>query len=76
MTNLESQVLELKDEVARLREDIKQLIVTCSRMDHHISFVDNVYSIVQKPLEFIINSFWGQSKASLPQSHCNRIVKI
>ena len=52
---LKNEISDLKLEVSKLRDDIKQLIVTCGRMDNHISFVDGVYLTVRKPLEFIVN---------------------
>ena len=66
--DLKNEVSNLKDEVSKLREDIQQLIITCGRMDNHISFVDGVYSTVRKPLEFIVNRLPFQSRSqSLPE---------
>lgn len=50
---MEQEIQELKEEVKLLREDINKLITICSRMDNHITFVDNVYDSVRIPVQSI-----------------------
>ena len=65
------EIKELKQEISSLKEDIKKLIKICSRMDDHISFVNQTYSVVRKPLSAIINIFnrsiYYENDTSLPQ---------
>jgi hypothetical protein len=62
---MEQELAALKEEVRLLREDVQRLVVICSRMDNHITFVDNVYEQVRHPVQTILTKF--QSSVTMPQ---------
>lgn len=44
---------------------------SCSEMDNHINFVNNVYSTVRTPLDFILNQvgrIQGRQPLALPEN--------
>jgi len=40
-------------EIAGLKEDIADLKRICSRMDNHITFVENTYHTLRTPIDYI-----------------------
>ena len=62
---------DLQREIAALREDVRELHRICGRMDDHITFVNNTYSAVRRPTNWVlsrINSMMGiGGSAPLPQ---------
>ena len=62
---------ELKGEILEMREEIKKLIQVCSRMDGHISFVNETYNVVRRPLSAIVSmvskTITNDTDSSLPQ---------
>ncbi len=60
---------KLETEIKNLRKDIQNLTVVCSRMNTHIDFVENVYSTVRIPANYLKNkveTLMGVNKPSLP----------
>lgn len=60
---------KLETEIKGLRKDIQNLTTVCSRMNQHINFVENVYSTVRIPANYVKNkveSLMGINKPSLP----------
>lgn len=53
--DIKQDIQEIKNEILILHQKIDQLIITCKRMDNHISNVETVYDSVRKPLSFIRN---------------------
>jgi len=41
-----------------LVHEVNELKKTCSRMDNHISFVENTYNIIRHPLNWFINKWY------------------
>ena len=42
-----------------LFQEVKDLKQTCSRMNNHISFVENTYNIIRHPLNWVVNKWYG-----------------
>ena len=61
--DLKNEVSDLKLEVSKLREDIQQLIITCGRMDNHISFVESVWTVVKNPFSQALQFYYGDNKS-------------
>lgn len=53
LESLYKKIEILESEVADLKVLINKLIKTCERMDSHISFVENTYDTLRKPLDFV-----------------------
>jgi hypothetical protein len=74
MTNIESEIRNLRQEVATLTLCVKELSdlvkATHGKMDGHIDFVENVYTSVRHPLNFIkkrIDYLTGKTQIELPE---------
>ena len=50
-----------------------QVVQECEKMGNHITFVENVYTIVKTPLEYIFGYF---NKTALPDIHMEAIPDI
>ncbi len=48
------ELKNLREEVKLLRSEIKE---PCDRMNTHISFVENIYSTIKKPISRILGIF-------------------
>jgi len=59
MEDIQDELKILRKEVKDLREDIRHLIITCGRMDSHISFVDTVYDRIRNPMQTILGGFYS-----------------
>lgn len=69
---------KLEKEIQALRKDIQRLTVVCSRMNTHIDFVEDIYSTVRIPANYVkntIESLMGINKSPLllPSSEENKI---
>lgn len=53
LESLYKKIEILEGEVYDLKVLINKLIKTCERMDNHISFVENTYDTLRKPLDFV-----------------------
>ena len=53
LESLHKKMEILEGEVSDLKVLINKLIKTCERMDNHISFVENTYDTLRKPLDFV-----------------------
>lgn len=53
LESLYKKIEILESEVYDLKVLINKLIKTCERMDNHISFVENTYDTLRKPLDFV-----------------------
>lgn len=59
---------KLEKEIQALRKDIQRLTVVCSRMNTHIDFVEDTYSKVRAPANYVknkIESLMGINKSPL-----------
>ena len=73
MTQL-NQLTQQMDQLTKTVEAINQktdlliarldpLTASCTRMDTHINFVDNVYSTVRRPLDIVLGLVGGSSSS-------------
>ena len=46
----------INDRLDKMEEKIKQMKKSCTSMDNHIGFVENVYSTLKSPLDYIANA--------------------
>lgn len=49
----------------KIENDIDIIKKSCTHMDNHINFVDNVYDNVKKPLFSVLNTITGYSTNKL-----------
>jgi predicted nuclease with TOPRIM domain len=66
----EDQILlkldSIEEKLDRIEEKLKKNTEDCEKMSEHIDFVENVYSTLKSPLEFIRWKL-GYSQENLPQ---------
>ena len=48
-----SELIEIKKELREIKEILKTLQQSSTRMDTHINFIEGVYSSLKKTLDFI-----------------------
>ena len=60
--NIKTEIRSIKSEIKEIRlciesinDRIQNITGSCNNMDRHISFIDEVYSTIRKPMEFIFN---------------------
>jgi vacuolar-type H+-ATPase subunit D/Vma8 len=66
---MEQRLQKLETEIKALRKDIQKLTTVCSRMNTHIDFVEDVYSTVRAPANYVknkIETLMGVDKPPLP----------
>lgn len=56
ISEIKQEVLKIRQELIELKELVRQLLITCSRMDEHISFVNKTYNTVRKPFALVLNT--------------------
>jgi len=62
MRDIKNDIEKIKGEISVLKGGIGDVQNTCENMDRHIGFVENVYTQVKRPLEFIKGKFEYFSK--------------
>ena len=61
---MEERIEKLEQKIDKLTEIVNnQVVGECKKMSDHITFVENVYSTVKSPLEYICSYF---TTTSLP----------
>ena len=57
MSNQEilDELRNIRKEIKMLSDKIEKLDKSCSRMDNHINFVENIYDILRTPLNVVSN---------------------
>ena len=50
---IKNELKDIKDTLSVLIKTIETLTTTCSRMDDHINFVENTYSTLKAPLDYM-----------------------
>jgi hypothetical protein len=62
LEQLKHDVNELKLEMSKIHDDLKEILLetkkireSCTKMDCHIGFVENVYDKLRYPLDFLKN---------------------
>lgn len=63
MDTIITEISEIKESLNDLHKKIDQLLEDQRKINHHVDFVEDVYSTVQKPLNYICNKFSGTHKA-------------
>ena len=70
---MEEEIINLKQEIVELREIINTLIIkidklsgSAERMDTHIDFVEQTYTVLRTPIDYIRRQF-DSSGSSLPK---------
>lgn len=62
MTNDLNKLIEqnnkLIEQNAQLIKEVNELKISCGRMDDHITFVENTYSILRSPLNWFIRKWY------------------
>lgn len=61
LSELKSQIEELTKKINVLITDVKDIKNSCSHMDEHITFVEDTYSSVRHPLNYIFSKISGQT---------------
>jgi uncharacterized coiled-coil DUF342 family protein len=62
INELRNEISQLRNEVSLLISEVKSLKNACSRMDGHITFVENVYDKVRHPINTVLNYVQGQEE--------------
>ena len=57
MENNEDRLTRIENSIELLRMDIVKLQQICSRMDSHITFVEETYDTLKNPIRVIKNMF-------------------
>ena len=63
--------MRVLSELKEIRQEIRDLKKTCSKMDNHVEFVESVYETVRAPVSWILSKVPGRS--SLMLSHLSRV---
>ena len=66
MIKMNNEILEIKQSLKELHLKIDLLLENQRKMNNHVDFVENVYTTVQRPLNFICNRFNGNKTTTLP----------
>lgn len=64
LKNIKDDIKEIKKSISELKEAIETLNETCSRMNNHITFVEDTYETLKTPLNFIKNKVESLSVGS------------
>jgi peptidoglycan hydrolase CwlO-like protein len=66
IANLQTEVAELRKQVELLTAAVEKLTGTTQRMDDHIDFVEQTYTSLRSPLDYIRQRFWSGTQ-ELPE---------
>ena len=69
MDELKSEIAELKEKIDLLTIAVEKLTGTTERMDTHIDFVEQTYSTLRTPLDFVRRQFTKTVEALPPPPH-------
>jgi len=64
MTDIQNELKEINKRFANIEKKLANIEKICIRMDKHISFIDNVYDSVEKPLIYVKNTIENLLKIS------------
>lgn len=59
MEDLKVEITSLREDVKLLTEQVQKLTQSCSRMDNHITFVEQIYKTVRKPADYML-AYWNK----------------
>lgn len=60
-----NDIADIKSELVQIKQNMQQLLTICNRMNNHISFIEQVYMIVQLPFKKIM-SYFTKDQPNLP----------
>jgi predicted nuclease with TOPRIM domain len=69
MNDIKNDLNEIKTNLRELTEAVKSLEQQCSRMNNHINFIEETYSSLRTPLDFLlqkVNYITGSNVPVLP----------
>lgn len=64
---MEEEIVQINKKLDRILEILENQNQTCKKLDKHIDFVEDTYSIVREPLNFVydkVNRLMGNNKES------------
>lgn len=50
---------KLIEQNTQLIKEVNELKITCGRMDNHITFIENTYTILRSPLNWFVAKWYG-----------------
>ena len=59
MDHVESHLERIEAALSRIEERLDRLERSCTNMDEHIGFVENVYGVVRRPLSLLTQRCFG-----------------
>ena len=66
MIKMNKEIAEIKQSLKELHEKIDLLLRNQHKMNNHVDFVEDVYTTVRHPLNYICNKFNGINNQDLP----------
>jgi archaellum component FlaC len=74
LVDISEKLTCINDRLDKIEEKIKQMKKSCTSMDNHIGFVENVYSTLKSPLDYIANVVTTTRKLPpYPHSRAQRV---
>jgi chromosome segregation ATPase len=77
---IKKEIIEIKEEIKEIKQILLELKTeiyktnnSCSKMNEHINFVENVYDGLKRPIEYVKNSF---QQISYTDTNANDIKKL
>lgn len=68
------EIQNLKSEIHTIQNELQQIKQSTSNMDHHISFVESIWSVAKSPFTYGLQLYYGNSKnikyiKNIPTTH-------
>ena len=75
MDEVLSRLNSIDARLLRIEEILQATQGSCSNMDKHIAFVENVYSAVRQPISYVSNRLWGSQPLPLKERSQNALAE-
>ena len=72
--NLNNKIDYLNNKVDRLTLSLEKVLLSTENMDNHISFVENVYTVVKKPFSNLL--YWYDKNTNINKLNISDNKKI